>query len=426
MVFTVTAMFTKENTITIPFMLLFIELLFFSGSQNTTWKKRLIIFLLLFLTVPIIPATNLVFHGHSQSDPDVTFKASTSMDRMEYFYTQLNVVLVYIRIMLIPINQNFDYSNDFPRSVTIWDNYSYISFAVLLLIVLFGLYCIRRNRLVALGIIWFFTGLAVESSFISIKDVYFEHRLYFPCAGFVMFIIGMVFYIKNQKQIMRASAGKYAIRRPFIALAVVTVILSVSYTALTIRRNYIFSDSIRLWSDVVKKAPNSDRGHSVLATAYLNAYDEKLNNTEMLEKAEEEFKKAISLNYDNSTAHTNLGKVYYYMGRYDKCIEESDIALSMSRSQYACHNKGLAYKKLGMVAEAINSFLQGYSYDNKSTFIIRSLGDTYYEIKDYKNARFYYEEYLKYSRSGDRKDVKARIEEINSLIKEDTARLQGK
>jgi hypothetical protein len=124
--------------------------------------------------VPIIPGTNLLLSGYSQSDPSVSFKASTSMDRMHYFYTELNVVIQYIKLMFIPDKQNFDYSNDFPMSTTIWENYSYVSFIILALIGLFSLYTMKRNRLVSFGILWFFIGLAVESSFISIKDVYFN------------------------------------------------------------------------------------------------------------------------------------------------------------------------------------------------------------------------------------------------------------
>jgi hypothetical protein len=87
--FTVIAMFTKENTITIPFMLLLLEVMFFLKDEKTGWRKRILIFLLIFATVPIIPLTNLFLHGHSQSDPNVNFKASTSMDRFQYFTPNL-------------------------------------------------------------------------------------------------------------------------------------------------------------------------------------------------------------------------------------------------------------------------------------------------------------------------------------------------
>lgn len=430
LLFTVIAMFTKENTITIPFMLLFIELLFFLKDGKTSWHKRILIFLLLFATVPIIPGTNLLLKGHSQSDPGVSFKASTSMDRYQYFYTELNVILLYIKLMLIPDKQNFDYSNDYPLSPTIWDNYSYISFIILALMAIFGIYTIKRNRLVFFGILWFFTGLAVESSFISIKDVYFEHRLYFPCAGFIMFLIGMAFYEKKRKllpetntetvipsKLSEINHKRYLFKEPVLILLVVSFILIPIYTGLTIKRNYVYSDSIRLWSDAVARAPGSDRAHSVLATGYLNAYNDKKKNTEYLDLAEIEFKKAIELYYSNSTAHVNLSKVYLLKEEYQKCIDEARRALTLSKSEYANYNMGQAYKKLGKSDEALDAFKAGYENNNKSSFILTALGDMYYDNGDYTIAKKYYDEYMQYHSRFATKAIKNKIEEIDKKLK---------
>ncbi|HHW47913.1 MAG TPA: tetratricopeptide repeat protein [Clostridiaceae bacterium] len=407
MVAIVLAMFTKENTITIPFMLLVIELMFFLNDGKTSWSKRAAVFFIIFATVPIIPCTNLLLKGYSQSDSNVSFKASTSMDRLQYFYTQLNVIRVYIRQLFIPDNLNFDYSNDFPISKIIWDNYSYISLVILLIIGLVGLFSIRKNKLVAFGIFWFFIGLSVESSFISIKDVYFEHRLYLPIVGFIIFLAGFAF--TELKHVTRL----YLFKKPVLFFVVSSCCLICIYSGITLQRNYIFSDGIRLWTDVVKKAPASDRAHSVLGTKYLDSYEaDKEKNKEHLSLAEMELKKAIDLNYNNSTAHTNLSKVYFLKGEYEKCIEEANKANRISKSKYAYHNLGLAYKKLGRIDEAIDAFLEGYKLDNKCSFILRELGYAYYEKKDYENARYYFEEYLKLCSYG-KKNIEEKLNEIN-------------
>ncbi len=423
LLFTVIAMFTKENTITIPFMLLVIECMFFLKDGKTSWYKRILIFLLLFATIPIIPGTNLLLKGYSQSDPNVSFKASTSMDRLQYFYTELNVIMLYIRLMFIPDRQNFDYSNDFPLSPTIWDHYSYFSFVILAFIGLFSLYTLKRNRLVSFGILWFFAGLAVESSFISIKDVYFEHRLYFPCAGFIMFLTGMIMYERKARRHKHQEASgllvlkryrpvSYAVKHPALLFLVVSLVLIPLYTGLTIKRNYIYGDSIRLWSDVISKAPGSDRAHSVLATGYLNAYDDRKKNTEYLDLAEREFKKAIAIDYYNGTAHTNLSKVYLLKGEYQKCIDEVRRTLSITNSEYVQFNLGSAYKKLGNTAEALNAFKAGYDFNKRSGFILMALGDTYYEIGDFASARKYYEEYLEINKRFDNANVKEKLRKI--------------
>lgn len=408
LLFTVTAMFTKENTITIPFMLMAVEIIFFTGDQKTSWLKRVVLFAMLLATVPIIPGTNLVLHGYSQSDPGVSFKASTSMDRLDYFYTQMNVLMVYIKLLFFPYWLNFDYSDDFPISHTIWENNSHIYAFCLGIILLIGLFNIRKNKLVALGILWFFITISVESSLISIKDVYFEHRLYLPLAGFILCIAGIIF----SKGLFKT--GKFMIRKPLLVFMALSLFWIVQNSGLTLYRNYIFSDTIRLWSDVVAKAPGSDRAHSVLGGNYLDSYEAKpVENKEHLLLAEQELKKAIELNDYNDTAHCNLSKVYLLQEKYDLCIEEVRRTNNIRPSVYAYNNLGSAYKKMGKSEDAIQAFLSGYRLDGKATFILENLGDMYYEANDWTQARFYYEEYNENTRYNNEK-IRDRLKEMDS------------
>ncbi len=408
MIFTITAMFTKENTITIPFLLLLIEIFFFIKDKKTRWWKRLAFILAISLTIMIIPGTNLVLKGHSQSDPGVKFKASTSMDRMQYFYTQQNVLTTYIKLLFIPDKQNFDYSNDFPFSKTIWDNHSYLSALILLLIILAGLLAIKNNRLISFGIFWFFIAISVESSFISIKDVYFEHRLYMPLPGFVMVLAGLVFISFTRKKRKR-----YLFNKPLLYFIIAACFMTVFYSSLTLKRNYIYGSSVRLWSDSVKMAPNNDRAHSCLASGYMDIYESnKSKYPEYIDLAEQEFKKAISLNYRNSTAHCNLSRLYLLSGQYEKCIEEAKITLRMSKSKYAYHNLGSAYLNMKKYKEAEQAFLDGYDVDNRCAFILKDLGNFYYDRGDYDKSIKYYQEFLKNNSGSENKAIKKKINKI--------------
>lgn len=389
LLFILLAMFTKENTITIPFMLILIEFMFFFKNYKCSWKKTVSILLILLLTVPIIPCTNLFLGGYSQSDPAISFKASTSMDRFQYFYTEMNVILHYIKDLVLPNHLNFDYSNDYPLSQTMWDHHSYLSFVILLLIGIFALFQIKRNPLISLGIFWFYIGLAVESSFLSIKDVYFEHRLYFPVVGFILCSIGIIFYEKNK------TRNKYLFKNPGALLIVSFSFFFIMFSMVTLQRNYTFSDKIRLWTDVTFKAPFSDRAYCILGSNYLDVYNEKVPEGKIfLEKAETNLKKSLELNYSNNTARCNLSKVYLYKEEYEKCIEEAN---RVPNSKYALYNAGKAYEGLNKKDKAITSYLQGLKIDKQCTFLLSALGELYYEINDFKNAQYYLDEFKKYN-----------------------------
>jgi tetratricopeptide (TPR) repeat protein len=188
----------------------------------------------------------------------------------------------------------------------------------------------------------------------------------------------------------------------------------VLYSAFTLHRNYVFSDGIRLWSDVIRKAPGSDRAHCVLATNYLNYYEAKnLPTMDYLDISENEFLEAIKINNWNNTAHCNLSKVYYLKGEYDNCIYEAQVTNNHEESVYAYHNLGLAYKAQGKITDALEAFNRGYELDNRLTFIVKALGNTYYDTNDLENASKYYKEYLELTND---KEIKQRLEEINTKL----------
>jgi tetratricopeptide (TPR) repeat protein len=183
-------------------------------------------------------------------------------------------------------------------------------------------------------------------------------------------------------------------------------------SSVTVYRNYLFADGIRLWKDVVKKAPNSDRARCILATNLMTEY-ENTNKPELLKESEVEFKKAIELYPSNDTAHCNLSRLYYLKGEYKKSVEEAKITNSITTSVYAYSNMGSAYEKLGEDIDAKYAYLDGYKADPKFTPILRKLGDLYYRLEDFDNAKKMYTELLENSTS-EEAIAKIRLEKMNS------------
>jgi hypothetical protein len=128
----------------------------------------------------------------------------------EYLMTQFNVIVYYSSLLLVPANQNLDY--DFPVSKGLFEvpavnegavlNYPIpppvVSLILLLGVAGAGVYLYLRSlkvgpgpgRVISFFIFWFFIILSPTSSFIPIKDVIYEHRVYLPSLGF--FVISVL------------------------------------------------------------------------------------------------------------------------------------------------------------------------------------------------------------------------------------------
>jgi len=154
----------------------------------------------------------VVDNGRQQAVPAKSASAGfgvASISPKEYLYTQFNVIVYYIALLAVPINQNIDY--DFPVARRFFSapqaregavlNIPMLAPAVSLLILLviagFGawlfvrsLKAVRpRSRVISFFIAWFFIILAPTSSVVPIIDVIFEHRVYLASLGFFVSLV---------------------------------------------------------------------------------------------------------------------------------------------------------------------------------------------------------------------------------------------
>jgi tetratricopeptide (TPR) repeat protein len=337
---TVLAMKTKENSFTLPFMILLVEGVFFRSSTRRRWLA-LIPFL---LTLPIIPLS----HPGAIGEGEAGFAQETAeISRSGYLFTQFRVIVTYLRLLILPIGQNLDY--DYRIYHSILEPAVLLSFLFLLSIFILSLFVIFHSRLTAqdsrlrlmgFGIVWFFLTLAIESSIIPIKDVIFEHRLYLPSAGFFMALSIAVVMGREwlHRQGIPAVWG-------VIGFGVMVLVLS----AMTYQRNHVWHDAMTLWQDVVKKAPQKPRGHYNLGLAY--------QDKGMLEAAIPEYQKVLALKPDYADAHNNLGNVYKTQGRVDEAIEVYQRVLTLKPDFAEAHNNlANIYTAQGHLGAAIQMY----------------------------------------------------------------------
>ncbi|MBI5196913.1 MAG: tetratricopeptide repeat protein [Nitrospirae bacterium] len=448
----VLAMKTKEIAFTLPIIIVLYEFVFFSPklkiqnpeletlnskpetpnsylqtpnsqakacgytSRLTPYALRFLYLTPFLLTLLIIPVSYIgadTSAGDLLGDISETARLQTDMSRLDYLFTQFRVIVTYIRLLFLPINQNLDY--DYPIYNSFLNPNVFLSFLFLLSIFGFGVYLFYYSktkqqtsdtqaetcgyasrltphvlrftpyplRLTAFGIFWFFITLSVESSVIPIEDVIFEHRVYLPSIGLIIAFISAVFcfspYLSTFNLRPSSFLSRHASRITVLLLAAILIVFSIA----AYQRNAVWKDEISLWQDVVGKSPSKPRPHYNIGFAYgkqglLNEaiheystairikpdYHEAHNNLgvaygrqKRVREAINEFLAAVKFKYDFPAAHNNLGFEYYKQGWFDKAIYEYLTAIRIKPDFPEAHNNlGIAYGRKGLFDDAIREF----------------------------------------------------------------------
>jgi tetratricopeptide (TPR) repeat protein len=386
LIFAVLAMKTKEIAFTLPIMILLYEFTFFRSSL----KKKLLFLIPVLLTLVIIPLSMMHVDkplGEVLSDLSEQSRVQTGISRGDYLLTEMRVIVTYLRLIFLPVNQSLDY--DYPTYHSFFAPPVFFSF--LLLSTLFGtaVYLLYKSqkaisaqlsalsyhnspqpplklrgecpesfregvtfithdsrftfyRLIAFGIFWFFIALSVESSVIPIVDVIFEHRVYLPSVGAFVALTAAAYAaaIKAAKRWPQTEKGII-----LLALIIVAVLSGAAFA-----RNMVWRDRLTLWDDVVRKAPGNARAFNNRGSAF--------NDIGQFDRAIEDFNKAIALKPSYFLAYLNRGSAFGNKSRLDRAIEDFGKAIALEPSAVAYYLRGIIFELEGRTDKAIGDYEQ--------------------------------------------------------------------
>lgn len=350
----VLAMFSKEMTITLPFMILLYELFFFK-EDGIGWKRVMPFF----AALAIIPITMMATGSVNFEEMRLESESGPSIIPSDYLLTQFRVIVTYIRLLFIPVNQNLDY--DYPISRTLFDIPTLSSLILLVIILIAAVKLFRRYRLVSFGIFWFFLTLLPESSIIPIQDVIFEHRLYLPMAGYAIFLVSAVYYIFENKGM-----------KPVIAILSV---IAISYSILTYSRNFVWKDGVTLWADTLRKSPNKART--------LNNRGDTCQGKGDPDQAIYYYNKAVELDPKYALAFKNRGDAYTKKADPDRAISDYSKAIEIYPGYADAYNgRGNAYLDKADLARAISDYNKTIELNPEYAAAFNNRGIAYIEKGD--------------------------------------------
>lgn len=335
--------------------------------------------------------------------------------RMDYFFTQFYVQLLYLKNFILPTHLSAD--SDVTIISGIFDGRILLGMltVILMLFLAYRAYKIRQLRPVTFGILWFYATLLPTSSFIPFAEVMNDHRTFFPYIGLVLAVVCYISYlaVKYQEKLEKNQ-------NRMIALCMSAVILLTSHSYGIIKRNEVWDSPEDLWYDVTVKSPNNPRGlmnyglsqmskgNYPVAEDYFNRALKLAPNYSLLyinlailknatgrgDTSEEYFVKALNLDPNNPECYLFYAQWLFQYYRYEEALEKLNAGLKIS-PQYGkmidlkTQVENVLAKNKGQIVlnheQLLNMSLQMYNNQNFEACI--KLAEKALEVKpDYAEA----------------------------------------
>jgi tetratricopeptide (TPR) repeat protein len=391
------AIHTKENAYTLPFAVLLIELFFFTPAINfKNFKQpKYIITGLGIVSFVLFTVSSFSFSVFNPLPPS-TFN-TTTITSSNYFYTQVSVIVKYIQLLILPVNQNIDY--DFPIANTLFNAATLINALILLSLLALAIYFYDRQRIFSFGIFWFFLTLSIESSFIPISDVIFEHRTYLPSFGFFL--------------ILSCALYQFLWHRNRNAVVLIFIFLIGTYAVMTTRRNQVWKDEFTLWSDAISKSPNKARPYLNRGYAYgkIQQWDKAISDFNKVNEIQPDYhatafynlgiaywalgqkekslacySKAVTIDSNYADAYYGRGVSYFYLNDIDRALADYSKAISLLPRPELFFNRGMVYAAKQMWQEALADYSKAISITPDKAVLYYNRGVVYGNINQWDKA----------------------------------------
>jgi protein O-mannosyl-transferase len=271
--------------------------------------------------------------------------------RVPYLLVEAKVIIFhYLKLFFAPINLNVDIGFPF----TTYHHDPQIALAILLIGALLYRAFKSKNTWFRAGVLWFFLTLMPTSSFVPLNDLAVEHRTYLPMTLGLCLIIGGA--------ISQIPAG-WGSRFMVVTIALLSL--------LTLSRNGVWTDEVRLWQDAVKKNPLSSRTHNNLGKAYYEKgqLDEALFH---FQKSNENIENHLTRQYNLANLkdasqqqrvanlaepHYNLASVYLDKGNLKQAEREYQTAIRLNPDYFSAYlGLGSVYARMNQLNQAVDAF----------------------------------------------------------------------
>ncbi len=239
-----------------------------------------------------------------------------------------------------------------------------LSAAAILTIVGCGVRQRRRRPVFALCVFGFLVSMLPVSHLVPFPTTFAQRFLYLPSLFFCLLVAAGISGLTGAP----GPGRRRLLARTFAAVLVLL------FASMCLWRGRAFEDELCFWKRAVAQAPELPIARNWLGIAY--------RNRGMLEKAGEQYRRAIELGPDLTIARMNLSEILIRLGRPDQALSElRSLAASEPRNPDLHVNIGIAYSQKGTWDKAAEHWRRAVSLDPSSFRANLMLAKYYIEVE---------------------------------------------
>ena len=184
------------------------------------------------------------------------------------FLTMLPVMLLYLKLLLFPVELSALYSPEIMTGITLKVVGAGL---IVMLLIAFGIRLVRSNRPAAFWYLLFFLCLAPVAQIIPLVTLINDRYLYFPLLGAAALSGFLVSLVGSTQPVPGLSLLNERYRR-FFCLLLIVPLLALPY--LSLQRAAVWQNAVTLWTDTSQKVVSNETLYD-LADAYLGRNDQE-------------------------------------------------------------------------------------------------------------------------------------------------------
>jgi len=290
--FTVLALFTKENAIVLPILFTGYYILI----NKKTIRKEII-----YLFAILVAIVGVWFFIRHQIIP--VYLPADNLSFFNVFQDMALATVMYFGKIILPINQSVAPTVAETSMLPFY-------FVIALLITIVFYFKFSNKRLTIFGIFWFFTFIIIPLIAGSMRSgaEHFEQRAYLPMVG--------VFIMLSQ-----INFSKIDFFNKKIITWIFFSIIALLFFVKTFIRSDVYKNPYQLATTGIEEAPHSIYYYIILGRACV------VNN--LPEEAIKWYDAYIEKRTNSAIPYANKGAVYLGMKQYDKAIESFNVAITL-------------------------------------------------------------------------------------------------